>query len=205
MMLVHSSSWGDAERKLSSIFHNINNRRKKELIGKWFGYGVPSIERVLECTEQRATVIGYGKLSDGQAHEFALPLPASLGQSGCWRRLTLTLAWMSPIAVTTERYRKASLWFELDNKIVANNNKEVDFWTARRGTIQHQVYEGTRATFIPDDYSLKIKVNCRKDAADFEEPVVYGLGVTLEIAEGVGITIYDEIRARMAQEVPITI
>ena len=56
---------------------------------------------------------------------------------------------------------------------------------------------------ISDDTSLTIKVNCRKDAAKIQQPVAYGLAVTLEVAEGVDIAIYDEIHTRLAPAVEI--
>jgi len=54
-----------------------------------------------------------------------------------------------------------------------------------------------------DDTSLIIKINCRKDAADLLEPIKYGLAVTLEVAEGIDIAIYDEIQIKIRSTIPI--
>ena len=47
-------------------------------------------------------------------------------------------------------------------------------------------------------------VNCREDAGTMKERVPYGIAVTLEVAKGSTIPIYDEIRARMYVPIPIT-
>ena len=203
-MVIHGSSWGDTGDRLRSILQTPDNGRQiRNLVSRWLGYGVPDGERVLACTEQRATLLGFGYLNDKEAHVFTLPLPPSLGARRDWRRLTVTLAWLSPIAATTQRYRSVSLWFEVEGGAVAPKREEAEWRAVRRGTVQHEVFEGNQAVPINDDTNLTIKVNCRKDAAKIQEPVAYGLAVTLEVAEGVDIAIYEEIRTRIAPPVEI--
>lgn len=203
-MIVHGCSWGEVGVRLQEILQTSDNGRQiRNWISRWLGYGVPASERVLTCTEQRATLLGFGQLGDEEAHLFTLPLPPSLGSRREWRRLTVTLAWMSPVAVNTQRYRSASLWFEVEGGTVAPNRQDVDWKAVRRGTVQHEVLDGDRAIAIVDDASLKIKVNCRRDAAKIQEPVAYGLAVSLEVAEGIDIAIYDEIRTRIASAIEI--
>ena len=110
---------------------------------------------------------------------------------------------MSPVAANTQRYRTASLWFEVDGGSLAPNRQDADGKAARRGTVQHEVFDGDRAIAITDDTNLMIKVNCRKDAARIQEPVGYGLAVSLEVAEGIDIAIYDEIRTRIVSAIEI--
>lgn len=203
-MVIHGCSWGEIENRLRAILQTpTNGRQIRSLISRWMGYGVPDGNRVLSCTEQRATLLGFGQLGDEQAHLFSLPLPTSLGARREWRRLTVTLAWMSPVAAITQRYRSAGLWFEVDGDAIATSREEVDTKASRRGTVQHEVFEGDRAVAITDDANLTIKVNCQKDAAKIQQPVAYGLAVTLEVAEGIDIAIYEEIRTRIASAVEI--
>lgn len=55
-----------------------------------------------------------------------------------------------------------------------------------------------------DGESIKIKVNCRLDGGvDKNIEIPYGIAVSLEVAEGVNISIYDEIKARIATAVQI--
>lgn len=203
-MVVHGCSWGDIGTRLQSILQTPqNSRHLKSWIAQWLGYGVPDCARVMECTAQRATVIGCGALGDGQAHVFRLPLPPSLGARREWRRLTATCAWMSPAACSTQRYRMASMWFEVGDGAVASDRKNADWRGVRRGTVQHEIFEGEQALPITDGDSLEIKVNCRKDAGRLSTAVPYGLFVSLEVAEGVDIAIYDEIRVRIATAIEI--
>ncbi len=157
----------------------------------------------MACTGQRATLLGFGRLGDEEAHLFTLPLPPSLSARRERRRLTVTLAWMSPVAANTQRYRAASMWFEVEGGRAAPIRQNAVWNAVRRGTVQHEIFEGDGAIAIADHASLTIKVNCRKDAARIQEPVAYGLAVSLEVAEGVDIAIYDEIRTRIVSAIAI--
>jgi hypothetical protein len=208
-MLVHSCSWGDIGARLIDILNNAGNgARAKKLTCDWLGYGAPDIERVLECTEQRATLLGFGELADGQAHVFNLPLPPSLGARRDRRRLTVTLAWLSPIAAYTQKYRGAGLWFEVNGSSPAQNRQEAcsgqhGWRTVRRGTVQHEIFEGDTSEPVADGDSFSIQVNCREDAKKIASPIPYGLVVSLEVAEGLNIPIYNEIRTRIAPAIQI--
>ena len=203
-MLVHGCSWNDIGSRISNVLRTPENGRQlSSLISRWMGYGIPVVDRVLDCSEQRATVLGFGQLSDGQAHVFSLPLPPSLGSRPEWRRLTATLAWLSPISASTQKYRTASLWFEMSNNGLAPNRSNADWRAVRRGTVQHEVFEGQRAEPFIDGDVIEIKVNCREDAGKIQNPVSYGLAVSLEVAEGVNIAVYNEIRTRIAPAIQI--
>lgn len=203
-MLVHGCSWGDIGSRISEVLRTPENGRQLSgLISRWIGYGIPVVDRVLDCTEQRATVLGFGQLSDGEAHVFSLPLPPSLGSRPEWRRLTVTLAWLSPISASTQKYRTASLWFEMNNNGLAPTRSDADWRAVRRGTVQHEVFEGQRAEPFIDGEVIEIKVNCREDAGKIQNPVAYGLAVSLEVAEGIDIAVYNEIRTRIAPAIQI--
>ena len=203
-MLVHGCSWGDIGSRISEVLRTPENGRQLSgLISRWIGYGIPVVDRVLDCTEQRATVLGFGQLSDGEAHVFSLPLPPSLGSRPEWRRLTVTLAWLSPISASTQKYRTASLWFEMNNNGLAPTRSDADWRAVRRGTVQHEVFEGQRAEPFIDGEVIEIKVNCREDAGKIHNPVAYGLAVSLEVAEGLDIAVYNEIRTRIAPAIQI--
>ena len=225
-MLVHGCHWGDIKDQIVAIIKNSElgtlieskandmytrqadvtreiNRQYNNLICRWIGYGIPQIERVLECTEQRATLIGYGSLSDGEANIFRLPLPPSLGSKLDWRKVTITLAWLSPLSANTQKYRTASLWFELKNNQLTPSRNGVDYHTVRRGTVQHEIFEGQKAVPFSDGDFIEIKVNCKNDAAQIISPVSYGLVVSLEVAEGVDIAVYNEIKTQILPAIQI--
>ena len=226
-MLVHGCSWGDIGDHLKSRIENselgkeirdraesmysrpadISREIRKQystLLGRWMGYGLPQIERVLACTDQRATLLGYGELSDGEAHVFRLPLPPSLSARQEQRRLTVTLAWLSPISPRTQKYRTSSLWLkDVTNNGLAPSRQNADWQTVKRGTVQHEIFEGHNAEPFNDGDVIEIKVNCRKDAGKIQHPVEYGLVVSLEVAESVDIAVYNEIRTRIAPAIQI--
>ena len=203
-MIVHGCSWGEISERLQEILQTPDNGRHiRHWISQWLGYGIPDSARVLGCTEQRVTLLGFGQLNDEEAHLFNLPLPPSLGARLDKRRLAVTLAWLSPLAASTQRYRTTSLWFEVEGETLVPDRKNAEWRAVRRGTVQHEIFEGERAAPITDGSSLTIKVNCRKDAARMQVPVAYGLAVSLEVAEGIDIAIYDEIRTRISSAVEI--
>ncbi len=203
-MIVHGCSWGEIGSRLNTILQTENNGRQlKNWISQWLGYGVPDSNKVLNCTEQRASLLGFGQLNDEEAHIFNLPLPPSMSARREQRRLTVTLAWLSPIVASTQRYRAASLWFEIVGGALTPTRQDAEWQAVKRGTVQHEVFEGNQAIPLNDGDSLTIKVNCRKDAGKIQNAVEYGLAVSLEVAEGIDIAIYDEIRARIAPAVEI--
>lgn len=212
-MLVHGCSWNELGSKLYELLRpDDNGTQIKNWVSRWIGYGVPVLEKTLGCNDQRATLIGFGKLNDGDAYVYNLPLPPSLSAQREWRKFTVTLAWLSPVASTTQRYREAQLWFDFEDGKKSREKLrgklrvtgiDSDSDATRRGTVQHEVFEGENAVAISDGDTLQIKVNCRKDAREFESPVAYGLIVSLEVAEGVNLPIYNEIRTRIAPVVEI--
>lgn len=207
-MLVHTSSWNDTGDRIARILRRPDNEGQLGgLVSRWMGYGTPEIGRVLDCTEQRATLLGYGRLGEDRAHVYRLPLPPSLGSSPVKRRLIVTLAWLSPIAPNTQKYRVASMWFQVGGIPLTPYRQgacQGRGWQAvRRGTLQHEVFEGEAAEPFVDSDEITITVNCRGDAGRVLTPVPYGIVVSLEVAEGTDIAIYDEIRTRIAPRVLI--
>ncbi len=208
-MIVHGCTWGDLSVRIADVLRTGENGRQiNGCTCRWLGYGMPRIDRVLDCNEQRISLLGFGQLSDGEAHVFCVPLPPSLGARPEWRRLTVTLTWLSPISANTQKYRTASLWFEVDGVKLAKDRKESsggqDGWRAvRRGTVQHEVFEGDNAEPFIDGDVIKIKVNCREDAGNIEFPIAYGIVVSLEVSEGVDIAIYNEVSTRVRQAINI--
>lgn len=202
-LLAHSSAWSSALSTYENALKNAANRRTfREYVGRFLGYGEASIDKVMSCTEERVTVLGYGELDDGEGAVFSLPLPPSLSAIGDRRRLTITLAWLSPINSRRQAYRVAHLWFDSRN-IIAPSRLFADHRAVQRGTLQHEVLEGDRAEVFQDGASVPIQVNCRSDAGDIRDPIRYGLAITLEIVDNIPqritpLPIYEEIRDRLA-------
>ena len=207
-LLAHSARWDGALGSYEEALKNSQNGRQfKEYVGRFLGYGPARLAKVMNCTEERVTVLGFGELDDGEGAVFSLPLPPCLAAASECRRLTITLAWLSPVNCLRQSYRVAHLWFDPKNDI-APDRLFADHRAVQRGTLQHEVMEGDRATFFQDGDNLAVKVNCRADAGDIPAPIRYGLAITLEVAEGVEqrteiLPIYEEVRDRLAIRVPV--
>lgn len=202
-LLVHGADWADAGPLYEFILKNSQNSRTfKEYVGRFLGYGFANVKKVMFCTDQRVTVLGVGKLDDGEGQEFILPLPPSLSAVTEKRRLTITLAWLTPVNSTRQNYRIAHLWFSPKNNL-ATDRVCADHHAVQRGTVQHEVLESAEAVDFQDGDVIRIKVTCRADAGDLPEPIRYGLVVTLEVAEGIDIPIFQEVRDRLRVRIPI--
>jgi hypothetical protein len=210
-LLVHGAKHDDqAERALTeSLKTPQNSRRFKEVMARYIGYGAVNIERVLECTEQRGTVIGCGEIRENQVHEYRFPLPIGLSGSHVWRRMVVTLAWFSPINSAHRNLREAKLelqpggnWDKMPLKL---KREDSDHNQVLRGTVQHEILEGqTQIPTYEEDGHILLHVTCKADATEkLDDAIPYGLAVTLEVAEGVAIPIYQQIRARIKPQVAV--
>ena len=202
-LLVHGADWSGNGSLYESVLKNEQNRRTfKDYVARFLGYGSADIGKASSCSEHRVSVLGFGSLSDGSGTEFSLPLPPSLSARTDKRRLTITLGWISPITSSSQAYRVAQLWFDPKNSI-APNRMYADHRAVQRGTVQHEILEGDKAAVFQDGDSIRLKVSCRATVGRIISPVRFGLVVTLEVAEGIDIPIYQEVRDRLLVPVPI--
>ncbi|EOG9063712.1 hypothetical protein ACLK5F_004548, partial [Vibrio fluvialis] len=71
----------------------------------------------------------------------------------------------------------------------------------KRGTLQHEVFEGEDLVVLSKSKSIDIKVNCKDNAGKIIEPVKYGLIVTLEVADDVDIDVYEKVKQGIAEQI----
>jgi subtilase family protein len=203
-LLVHGAEWGPGFELVAAALKNENNSRTfKEYVARFVGYGAIEPSRVVECTPHRVTGLSGGELQDGEAHIHQFPLPPSLIAKTGRRRLTITLAWLSPINPRHRGWRRAQLWFTPPEQPLQVKRQQVDWHAVQRGTVQHEILDGDRAAVFVDGNTLDIAVNCREDAGDLTEAVPYALAVTLEVAEEIGVVIYEEILERVLARVTV--
>lgn len=199
-MLVHCCSWGGIGKTLHDKFvPQLPRLRKKEVL-KWIGYGYPNPEISFFCTDQRVTLVGYGELPNGMQSEFNFPLPSCLISKAVSKRLTITLAWLSPIAPCNQDYRLAKLSFRTKSSLIAKDISDSDERAAKRGTVQHEVFVGKQASTYLSGTNLEIVVSCKKEER-LTYPVKYVLMATLEVSPEVSLPIYEEIKSSLAQQV----
>ena len=197
-MIVHAASWGNASAVLGEVLRTPqNSRRFSEYITRLLGYGALDADRVNGCTPFRVTALGGGLLGADEAHVHRMPLPPSLSGRQGWRRLILTLTWFTPINSSHQAWRQAAIWFSPPSEQLQVERQEASWQAVQRGTVQHEILEGDRASVFLDGDNLEVNVNCRSDAGTLEEAVPYTLAITLEVAQEIGIDIYNEVKVRV--------
>jgi len=203
-LLAHGADWGDLERQILDARPDIADRKKqRDFVTRFIGYGLADIDRALTCTEQRATLIGVGELKHDEALEFRAPLPPCISAQTIKRRLTITLAWLTPVNVRNSKYRSARLWIDPPKDEYGVLRANCEWWHVRKGTLQHEVLDGQDALAFVDGKEVVFKVNCSKDAGTLSDSVPFALCVSLEVAECLTLPIYQEIRDRVSIRVGV--
>jgi len=201
-MLAHAASAAQAAVGLRDIFDPGHDQRadlfRKRHILSTVGYGTVDPARATGADDHRATLIGWGEVEKEQAHEFRLPLPPSLNAAIGRRRLTFTLAWLSPINPQSRAYRCARLWLSPPSENLSTHRSEAEWRSVRNGTLQHEIWEGESAVAFSDGADIVIRVNCREDGGKLFGPVRYGLAVSIEAAVELGLPIYEDVRQAIA-------
>jgi len=197
-MLVHGSAWRNDAEIINNALGMQNRQQYSDIIHKFIGYGVPDIERVKECAKNRITLFGYGELKKDAAHVYSIPLPFDFYSMHITRFLTITMAYFTPIAPNVKKYRRAQLWFTLENgKFLFKNRWDASHYATVRGTLQHDRYQDDMPEPWDHEDSLQIKINCREDADGLIDTIPYSVFVTFEIASKHNIDVYTQIAERV--------
>jgi hypothetical protein len=197
-LLVHASSWsgpGDALRAALDL--------DRPTFSRYYGYGRLEPDRALGCLPTRATVVGGGVIGDGQRHDWQLPQPTALASSRDWRRVTVTLAWLSAVNPRDSRYRKARLSVSPGAAPLGTKRTQVDARTVGRGTVQHEVYEGKEVVGFLEGDRLALTVDCHVDAGTIPSGVRYGLAVSVEVATSLQVDLHEQVRLGLREPVRV--
>ena len=206
-MLVHRAKWGSRVDVLDQLYGpqgKGQHSARRDNIARLLGYGFPDIEEVVSCTPHRATLLGYGTISAREAKVHRIPLPPSLERITEPRKVTVTVAWLSPVNPRHQTYRRAKLEAGAVTNLeaaagVKRSSGQPPHTSVSRGTVFHERYEGERAVSFVDDGHVLLRIFCREQAGALDQQIRYGIAVTIEAGEG--IAVYDEIRTRLG--VPI--
>lgn len=211
-LLVHGAQWGAKGEMLDATFQpqgTGSHFSRRDDIARLLGYGVPDIDRVLDCTENRATLLGVGSIAPETSLLYRVPLPEGLDGVRALRAITITLAWFSPVNPRHQGYRMAAL------DVASGSDQK--FWIApqrslqptdkatARGTVFHERRTGEAASVFVDDGHLLLRVTCRAAAGNLTDNVPYALAISMEVGIETGIPVYDQVRVKLAQPVPAAI
>ena len=204
-LLVHGSRWSSKAAMLDEAFEpqgKGSHLVRRDDIARLLGYGVPEIDRVLDCTSSRATLLGWGEISANTFLRYRIPLPDDLDGKIVGRSAAVTLAWFSPVNPRHRGYRMAGLdvsaaseekyWIVEDRDSLQPTDKAVV-----RGTVFHERRLGGSAKVFVDDGYLELRVSCRASAGELAEPIPFALAVSFEAAVDAGIPVYQRIREKL--------
>lgn len=199
-MLTHGASWESVADKLA-----LSMETSPKQLSKWLGNGIPNIHHVMECTKERITLIGLGALKKDEGDIFRLPLPVDFSSRLMKRKLTVTLAYLSPVAPNKQAYRGVQLWFNIDDgkKKLVPERQNTEWQAVRKGSLQHEIFIGEDPIVWNDD-DLIIKVSCKEEAVKINTPIPYCVFVSFEVAEGFDVDLYAAVSSRIRQHVQIT-
>ncbi|MEJ8476431.1 S8 family serine peptidase [Roseibium algae] len=201
-LIAHGSKWGSAGDILYGLYAG-HALRKKSAISSVLGYGLPDNSRVFTAHGSRITLLADDIISHDTLHKYLIPIPRAMVGNRELRRVVVTLAWSSPIDPITKRYRGVRL------EVVDENGKR-DFWkgvkrsrapdgrVARRGTLQHLVFEGKNLIKPGISGNVFLGVQAMAEMTSFQDAKVpYGLAVTLEMGQPVRTDIFADVEARV--------
>lgn len=210
-LLAHGAEWGPKGAMLDAFFQpqgQGSHTARRDDIARLLGFGAPDIERVLDCTENRATLLGIGSITADSALLYRIPIPGGLDGQRAFRALTATLAWFTPINSRHQGYRRAALDISpgTNEKYWITEQRDPHQPTDRaivRGTLFHERRTGERAAVFVDNGELLLRISCRATAGELDEEVPYALALSFEVGIEAGIPVYEDIRARIAPQVGV--
>jgi hypothetical protein len=147
-----------------------------------------------------------GQLRADQEQRMVIPLPAGLQQVGT-KRVTATMAWLSPINSVHRQYRSAKLSFAKPLGLVPVQDlkpQTVDGRASQRGTLQQQSYETRRASTAGRGAPLSLDVKCAERAGGLlGADVDYAVAVSLWVAPELGIDVYQQVREELRASIRV--
>jgi hypothetical protein len=168
------------------------------------GYG--ELSRILSrgCAVNEATIVCAGTIGANEQRVVAVPLPSGLQQTGV-KRLTATLAWLSPVNWRHRQYRRAALSFAKPTGLTELGKAlDVQADTTKRGTVQHAVWEVNRAVPYGRGDEIELTVQCREQAGGLNgEPVNFAVAISLWVAAELEVAVYQEVREQLAARVDV--
>ena len=209
-LLVHSAQWNGNDESLKEICGPPDRRRhveRSENSCRFIGFGVPEVERAIECAPNRATMVGFGNIVPETAYVYRIPLPRCLERVTEPRSLTVTVAWFSPIKPGHQSYRSvrleaAPLKSPVEILGVERTTSQPADQTIKRGTVFHEHFDGAKAVPFIDDGHLLLRLWCKEDAGvDERSQVRYGIAVT--IAAEATLPVYAEIQQALRVRPPV--
>lgn len=220
-LLVHSSGWGITSNKIKELltkydenYQNSSGPKQKwrllEIATRWMGYGRADASEVLTSNDGKVTLIGCGYLKGNPdlstvRYEWSLP---KLLYSHTNNRITVTLAYLSPINFKSLKNHQAKITFNFMSNVVEKRSESIhrigpDYNTVQRGTVQHEIFENVDFQNLDVD-KMCIDITCKYDG-NLESRIPYGIIITIdnEQTDVESNTLYTQMREIIAPRVRV--
>jgi hypothetical protein len=207
-LLVHPARWpedmADLIRQTVGPAGRGQASRQKDNIRRFLGFGCVDADEAVACAADRATFFATGMLMRDRTATIEVPVPAAIGGQARPHLVAATLAWFTPVSPGRKSYRSCKLRIldpaEADALAIRAHPNQPDGNQTNRGTLFTRCWAGEQAPVVTPDMTIALRVQREPDqAAVVDEPVVYGLAVTLAMPGEVRL--YEEVRARIAPPV----
>lgn len=151
-----------------------------------------------------AAILYIGDIGENESRTLAFPLPDGLQARGL-KRVSATLAWLSPVNWRHRQYRRAALEFSqptgftyLGTALGAVGDRP------KRGTLQHVEWEITKAVGAGQGSDLELTVNCKGQAGGLQgERVDFAVVLSLWVAPELNVDVYTQVRQQVVSRVAV--
>ncbi len=169
------------------------------------GYGTPLRQLAEGCEPHEASILFIGDLGAGEQRTLSFPLPDGL-QVGGLKRITATLAWLSPVNWRHRQYRCASLGFSQPTGLTKLGTAlDVGGDRPKRGTLQHTVWEVTKAIGAGAGSDLDLTVQCKEQAGGLHgDRIDFAVALSLWVAPELSVDVYAQVQQQVAARVAVT-
>lgn len=204
-LLVNTASWSHASTLVSALDPSATRDETRRQAAAYLGYGAVRPDRVALGAPERITILATGRLFAESARVVKIPVPPSLNGRPDWRRAAVTLSSFTPINPRDRGYRRSKLWFKVMNPDAFGlQRQEADWRAAMRGTLQHELLDGTKSVVVRPGDALEVRVNLAAQAGGLESGVLFALAVTFEMAPATPVNVYAEVEARLRATTRVT-
>lgn len=168
------------------------------------GYGSLARHLADGCDSNEAAILYIGDIGENESRTLEFPLPNGLQARGI-KRVSATLAWISPVNWRHRQYRRAALEFsqptgftKLGTALGAVGDRP------KRGTLQHVEWEISKAVGVGRGSDLELTVTCKGQAGGLQsERIDFAVVLTLWVAPELNVDVYNEVQQQVAARVAI--
>ncbi|KTQ98254.1 hypothetical protein NS226_01555 [Aureimonas ureilytica] len=205
-LVLHGCSWGALGEELDRVLPPADNRRvvkRRQHISQLIGHGVADFGKSVTNGARHVTLVADGTVKPNKRNEYRFPLPAGLSSVQGLRRITMTLAWMTPVRQRALDHRAVQLALtgpdgkkpnEFWDGALRKASVQPPYGSSRKGTVSRIVLEGEKVMLVEDNETILIGVQARSTVTSFNQlEIPYGLVVSMEVGENVRSDIYEQV------------